>query len=153
VIASIWANLGHCHICTRKAFLAAVTAWGLLGVVSAVAPQPIWLPIISISAGALTLLWIAHILAFARKFSLGIDRKSEAFREERRAVFPIFARAAASAVALSVAPRLAFAQAGQCGPNPLNRCSQGQLCCSRQQPDGRVIYACCSWQSCNQCVF
>ena len=134
----LWANLGHCSLCTRKAFLSAAAAWIVTVVLSATLEQSVWLPMSEICAGLLTALWLAHILAFAIKSSRS-RLVRENFNSERRAVFLVFAKIAAIAVLASAVPSLSYAQS--CGV--IGACPSGTTCCSKNCPSGKTANACC----------
>jgi hypothetical protein len=102
-------DLGHCSRCTRKAFLAAVSAW----VTTAIALWAEWpqaLAIAEVISVGLTALWITHLLAFAGKVSReGHEIRPELLNPSRRAFLPMFARTLAFAAVASTVPQLAFA--------------------------------------------
>jgi hypothetical protein len=106
----IWAHLGHCSLCTRKAFLTAVSAWAASAILAFGADWPHALTFAEAIAAGLTGLWIAHLLAFAGKAS-GRARniRPELADPSRRAFLPVFAKTLAFAVVASTVPRLAFA--------------------------------------------
>ena len=112
----IWAHLGHCSLCTRKAFLVAAGAWAASAILAFTADWPQALAFAEAIAGGLTALWIAHLLAFAGKAS-GRAREigPELANPSRRAFLSIFAKTLAFAVVASTVPRLALATA-----NPSN---------------------------------
>ena len=63
----LWRNLGGCPYCIRKAFQAAVLAWGVAFALFAIGAGAPPLAGSSAVASGLSALWIAHILAFAAK--------------------------------------------------------------------------------------
>jgi hypothetical protein len=100
-------------------------------------------------AAALTLLWIAHIFAFASKVRLPdepatVHSTSPLLTPSRRAALPLFAGGLISGVFISVASRRALAQAiGACNFGRCNTCERpfydrrvfpnGDYYCSRSQ--------------------
>lgn len=161
--AFLWGNLGHCPNCVRKAFLAAASAW-CLALLIAMAKWPNILPVAMIGAVALTTLWVAHIFAFARKVTVATEsRKPNLATPSRRALWPLFVRAAAfaafasalpgSMIAADLRPRPLDSPCGgwpdqglPCGPcerrnTPASPCERCHSC-----PDGQGGY--CSGGTC-----
>ena len=120
------ANLGRCPKCMRISFLASLAAWALLVAVNLIDDQSAFTAVATISALAFTVLWIAHLVAYATRAAMGSDKPNDRSVEptavlSRRQIIPIFARAL-GAVALSTAlPATAFAQ------SRLNKCL---TCCA-----------------------
>lgn len=129
----LWRNFGQCPACVRKAFLATVIAW-LLALCCLIADRPTFFALVLANACVLTALWLAHILAFARKTSLFLESRPEnGVAVSRRALWPLFLRAAATAAFASAISRTAFADS-PCGGWP----DQGLPCgaCERRNtPD------------------
>ena len=141
----VWANLGRCPLCTRKAFVAAAAAWGAVLLSATFDAHSIACDIATFLAIGLSVLWAAHIAAFATKL-VGQDRQRDTFNPSRRAVFSIFVRTAITAAAASAAPGLAFAQG--CPPPP--QCGHGYVSCVRQYQNGTYSCPYCVWRSCYQ---
>jgi hypothetical protein len=101
----VWASLGHCSLCARKAFIAAASAWIMLLLVVVILGNSQLLVLSEIAAVGLSVLWLAHLIAFASKVS---NRKSgdDVHNLGRRAAFPMFAQTLAFAAVVSAAPRL-----------------------------------------------
>jgi hypothetical protein len=135
VVAVILGNLGGCVVRIRKSFRVAVGAWGLALAVS-ISPLSSYLLPTAIVATAITLLWIAHLLAFAsrarypsaEKPTQRITEPSPASAqaiESRRSVMPLFAKALIFGAFVSTAPRSAMAQAmGGCGRDGCSNCAR-----------------------------
>lgn len=140
---SSWASLGGCVYCTRSAFRGAIIAWGLTAIIWASGVSG-YLPIlIGIVACAVTVLWLAHLLAHAFKASKrGAVSRGQAGLS-RRAVIPVFLRAFAAAAVVTSLPRLAF---GQCNNEGAGRCRSAELdCrahCDRMYHQDERIHAC-----------
>lgn len=112
--ASLWKNLGYCSNCIRKAFLTAASAWGL-ALLIALSDWSNLLPVAVFGAVGLTMLWIAHLVGFARKVTVAtVSGKVNMATPSRRAVLPLFARALAFAAFASAMSRQAFADS-PCG--------------------------------------
>lgn len=140
VLRFIWANLGHCSFCMRKAFLAASIAWfGVLLLTVALSNWPLLLTITKIAAVGLTMLWFGHLFAFTRKATIvrNEDRTAPLVASpSRRTSMSTVARVLAFGVTWSVAPRFALA-----GPT-LIQCS----CLG-----GKTTSGCCPTDSGNVC--
>jgi hypothetical protein len=122
-----WARLGQCPHCMRKAFQGGLVAWGAwCGALVVGIPSPM-LACIMLAAGALTTLWVAHLLAFSFKVSVS-QHANETSVLPRRAFFWNFARAAAFATAGTALPAsIAHAARGK-HRNPLDCSSVGLNC-------------------------
>ena len=131
----LWANLGHCPICTRKAFLTAAGAWMVMAL-SVGLGEPSWfVSLLETGAVGLTTLWVAHLAAFAKKSE--VVTRGEGPDLARRAVVPTFARTLAAAALASTLPRLALA-----GPTTI------QCSCT----GGKTTSGCCPTEDGNVCV-
>lgn len=123
-------KLGRCSLCLRKAFQMSALAWALtLVLFVASSSSAIWRIAFVVSV-SLTVLWIAHVLAFsARSTALAPSRRSETFDAGRRRVWLIILRASGLAVLASATLRPAFAES-PCGGWP----DQGLPCgpCERR---------------------
>jgi hypothetical protein len=106
-IRRLWSPFGNCSLCSRKAFLAAATAWCLV-LVAFPFGQIQLTTIALVLAIGLSLLWLTHLSAFALRASR-CNANVEAPDLQRRAAFPAVARVAAFAALASVAPRLVHA--------------------------------------------
>src|SRR4051794_30163741 len=80
----LWARLGSCAFCTRRAFQATFVSWCLAALLQ-------WLPISGplltfsrATACALTALWLGHLSAFAVEVSASVRRESDA--ESKRSI-------------------------------------------------------------------
>ncbi len=121
-----WASLGSCVYCTRGAFRAAVIGWGLSGFIGVVgAPSHLLMPI-GVVAFALTMLWLAHLLAHALKASTRWTDSTSRAGLSRRAMLPVFVRAFVSVAVVTSIPRLAF---GQCSEESAAHCHSAELDC------------------------
>jgi hypothetical protein len=122
-------KLGYCSKCTRKAFQTATTAWAFTAV-AVVFDLPRVAMSLCVIATVLSFLWIAHIIAYARKKTKA-TRNNEAnsttikptvITSSRRELFPLFARILAGAALGSVIATPAFADSacggfnGECKP-------------------------------------
>jgi hypothetical protein len=101
----IWSNFGNCPFCMRRAFQAALAAWGVAAIIAVFTDVPLLLTTIAVGAIGLSLLWLTHILAFARKISFAFKRPAHSQYEAMSA----FARALGVAATLSTVPRLSSA--------------------------------------------
>jgi hypothetical protein len=109
----IWAVLGQCPICMRKAFLAAVLTWcAVILFELAFANNRGLLATGIIAAVSLTILWVGHLLAFAQKVTSAVapGKTADTLAPSRRDMISIFARAFAAAAAVSAGPVSAIAQ-------------------------------------------
>lgn len=141
VISSVftlaWGKLGHCPVCTGKAFFAASLSWIIVLIFAAKR----WETLTSISfivSSCLSLLWLAHVVAYATKVYLAFNKGGKANSSiSRRAVMRVFANALIGAVIGSMLPHAAFA-----GPTTI------QCSCA----GGKTTSGCCSSDSGNVCV-
>jgi hypothetical protein len=131
--AILWANIGHCPTCTRKAFVSAVLTWTGTAVLAALDQWPNALLIALLGAVGLTLLWFVHVVVFAIKTASARRKPGNVGPTDmaRRASLSIFAKAIAAAAAVSAVPSLANAQNCPCGV--CNDCRGGYFCacCNR----------------------
>jgi hypothetical protein len=126
----LWRNLGGCPYCIRKAFQAAVLAWGVAFALFAIGVGAPPLVGASAVASGLSALWIAHILAFAAK---KVSRAAKVVRTDdyssrsmsRRDLVPAFGKAILTITVVSTAP--AFAQSDGCN---CMTCAGPHDCCS-----------------------
>lgn len=123
----LWDHLGHCGTCLRKAFQASAVAWAFVCVILLLKRPDVLLPS-AIVATVLTLLWVSHLVVFARKAAAFTRRTSSTNIVEvtvavasRRAVLPLIARTLAFAFLVSAAPSQARAD-GACGGDGCPTC-------------------------------
>jgi hypothetical protein len=100
--SSLWHNVGNCPSCMRVAFQAAFAAWAALVSAAIFADTPMLVGAITVSALGLTLLWLTHVIAFARKISFALGSPTHA----RYGALCVLARGLGVAAALSILPRL-----------------------------------------------
>ena len=120
---ALWASLGSCVYCIRSAFRAAMIAWGLSSLIWASGVSGLLATLIGVVACALTVLWLAHLLAHAFKASGPGTACGSSARLSRRAVF---VRAFAAAAVITSVPRLAL---GECNNEDAARCHSAELDC------------------------
>lgn len=124
LIAGLFSKLGRCQFCIRTALLVALAAWACAGA-AFLWLVPLALPLAAVAA-ALTMLWLAHLLAFAWRAATHREAgTADQPNLARRDFFPVFIRAAAFIAASSAVPALA---AGQCPPG-FYPCGNSGLCC------------------------
>jgi hypothetical protein len=120
------AKLGRCSRCIRKSFVAAAAGFLTLALINQIAIASRFLIPVEIVTLMLSVLWIAHLVAWAKR--AGATQESAAAREtqksdtrllSRRAALPVFAKSLAAIAIASALPRLANASA-----------------CSKTCPDG-----------------
>ena len=125
--------LGRCVFCMRSAFLSAVVVW-LGAAAAAFLAENMAAIIIALPAAALSMLWFAHLTAYA----IQVTRHARADAEElpdpaRRAFFPAFAKTFALAALATSLPGAALAMS-QCQRNCYDSSSSCindcQKCCS-----------------------
>jgi hypothetical protein len=134
----VWSKLGYCSRCTRKAFLASLTTWLIVAVISTVTQSQTLLLMSITGAILVTIIWLSHLYAFSIRIAR-INNSTGEIDPERRAVLPMLARTAILAGLASAAPSLSFAQE-KCG---LFNCLPGQMCCAKSCPGGKTGYTCC----------
>ena len=146
-------QFGRCPYCMRKAFLAMAAAWGLSAFTMNFADSPSLSVAAELIAATLTLLWAAHILAFASRsaFASRISAQLEVGDAQglvsRRSVLPMFVKVLAVATVASALPRLALA--GGCSascPNGSSSkgCPEGQSCSCYCNGYGNAVCGDCS---------
>jgi hypothetical protein len=145
----VWANLGRCPLCTRKAFLATLAAWIITIGASITVKPSIWLSISTICALLLTMLWMAHIVAFSLKSSSASKFTTADFDPARREIFSIFAKTAVTAAFASALPTISYAQGRGQNCAGIGKCPDGApYCCSKPCGFGRTAHACCAAANC-----
>ncbi len=139
-----WSNLGRCNICTRRALLAAASAWASVAVMAAVGAGQFYLSVAAACGAGMTVLWIAHLAVFSRKVSaVRTGALAHEHTNQRRAVLKTFARVFAGAAIASVAPRIAAAR-----DNPCPQCDCG-YCLNCETGEHHCVS--CQVQSCRGC--
>src|SRR5208283_2834762 len=119
----LWGNFGHCRNCIRKAFLATAVAWASVLLIY-VSGRSMLLSTFTAISVTITLLWVTHLLVFARKRSLGvIRRKSNNEVLTRRNAMGLFVRVLMGAALASALPGLALADGtGPCAGENCGKC-------------------------------
>lgn len=121
-------NLGRCPKCMRQSFLVALAAWAA-AIIARVMDGSGALSIgIALGAGALSLLWVAHLLAYAARSvaPLPAGDSSGAETLSRRDIIPKFARAVGVMALVTATPASVWAQSCcDC-----SKCASGQNCCN-----------------------
>lgn len=115
----LYGHLGECHICIRKALLAAATLWALVPIAASFEQggAAIYL---AVGASIMTLLWVGHIVAFLSRIRLP---RSEQFDVSRRSSFVLLGRGLAAGAIVSFFPHQARAQSyGGCGNDDCDPC-------------------------------
>jgi hypothetical protein len=134
----VWGNLGYCKRCIRKAFQTAAIGWSLVTFATVLGQPRTLTATLTIASAGLTLLWVAHLVAYARKATAYIDEKSASAESpnspgakiqlqssSRRDVIPLFARMIAGAAIASAIATPAFADSACGGYNgECNRCAR-----------------------------
>lgn len=93
-------NLGYCERCVKKAFMAATAAWITVGLLFVLGESRLLIPGL-IAAALLTVLWIAHVGAFAFRSTKGTASLSNT-RFSRRRFISVFLKTTGVAVAVSI---------------------------------------------------
>lgn len=110
----LWANLGHCHYCTRKSFVLAVMSCVIAVACTYFLPRETIVPA-TVCSVALTALWIAHVTVFSLKASKRpSDTLTPSTKLSRRKAFSVFAKVLAAAALSSALPRIAVASYSDC---------------------------------------
>ena len=149
---TVWANLGHCPYCMKKAFRTAVVACSGLAAATALHLPFSILVLFAVATVGLVLLWIAHLLAFGLKTS--VAERQETKQSARRALLINFGRAVAFAAVGTTMPP-AFVRAAQrrrffrpsdvpCG---IGRCTQANYGCCHDNNTCQYNYWCCPMTS------
>ncbi len=139
-------SLGYCQRCVRKAFLASAGMWAL-ALASAASPwSQIWIVPVLAAVG-LTILWVAHLVAYAGKVAATDSAKQDDDLLSRRSLLPIFLRALASAALVTSFSHPAFADS-PCGGWP----DQGLPCgpCERRNTVSSPCLTCASCTTANR---
>jgi hypothetical protein len=131
----LWANVGHCIVCARKAFFVSLTGWIIFIFMLFLKLRPEAYVLACVSWVSSTL-WLLHIVVFTIKAKLvQIDDDSES-DIPRRSLVKKMAAASLSIAFMSIVPSIAFA-----GPT-LIQCS-----CA----GGKTTSGCCPTDSGNVC--
>lgn len=104
----LWENLGHCSKCMRTAFRAAAIAWICVATVYLFA-STLFSAILAVIAVCLTVVWLAHIVAFGIKSpgSAGLrQRRSQGIVSSRRTFVYSVVRAMGTAVVFTSFPAI-----------------------------------------------
>jgi hypothetical protein len=112
-----WAELGECSYCMRKAFQSGLLACGAWCGAFALGMPSSVLACTTLAAVALTVLWGAHLIAFAFKVSVA-QHANDISVLSRRAFFWNFARAAAFATVGTALPASFASAPRRKRPNP-----------------------------------
>jgi hypothetical protein len=133
----LWNNLGHCTSCMNKSFMLSAASWALL-LCSMLSGRPEFLLPAFVLSSILTMVWAAHVVVFAqRDTAKRYTAERDSLPTSRRAIFPLFVRAAAFGAFVSAMPNQALAA---CGGN-YAVCKSDSDCCG-----GRVCsggHCCC----------
>jgi len=133
----LWNNLGHCTSCMNKSFMFSAASWAILLVSMLSGRQEVLLPAFVLSS-ILTIIWAAHLVVFAQKDAAKkYATQQGSLPTSRRAILPLFVRAAAFGAFVSAMPNQALAACGGnyaacksdsdcCGGRV---CSGGRCCC------------------------
>lgn len=137
-------KLGRCAFCMRAAFVSAAFVWLFAFLVQVVIPNRIVAVALMIAASALSILWLAHLTAYAvrsarcKVSTVTIDVSGTVTKFSRRDLVPFFVRTFALAAVATVLPVLftsARADEGCSGDTPY-ACGT-QYCCS-----GSAVWHC-----------
>jgi hypothetical protein len=125
---TVSATFGRCGRCMQKSFLAALCSWILVIGVALIGDDSRITAAALIGALALTLLWTAHLVAYAARSVAVSERPRNDGTPDmsRRGFIPRFVRAL-GLVALATALPAGMALAGCCD---CGRCSSNQVCCN-----------------------
>lgn len=128
VRAEINAKLGRCAVCMRQCFVAAVSAWAVSLALWLVIAIHLIADVALVAATCLTVLWIAHLVAYASRMAAASEgHVTSAHKISRREAIPTFARAF-GAIALSTALPVCAAAAQSCCD--CSKCNSNQVCCN-----------------------
>jgi hypothetical protein len=134
----IWSKLGKCSFCIRQSFIFAASAWTLWvgtvasGIVSNWSAQALLL-----IPSCATLLWVAHLCAFAKRSSAIADSSYGTNDFSRRDAALLFGRAFLGMALATSFPQIAHAKQ----PCPFG-CAPGQQCCVDGYGNGRCCTNC-----------
>lgn len=141
MLPSLSSKLGECSYCMRKAFQSAIGTFASVAVaIYLTAPTLIVLSLASLAV-LLTLLWIAHLIAFASRRANSHRLPSGSVT--RRSVVTTFARAFVGvALATSVPSRAVAANCSVTCPNGTTAsrtCDDGKGCTCRCNNNGNAV--------------
>lgn len=125
-------QLGNCIFCIRTAFQVAAFSWGAV-VLGYFSNSAIILYVTLGLSVCLTLLWIAHLIAYSVRTSRFTGYAQPNPRAEilsRRAAIPVFARILLSVTFASTVPAIARAQACPPGQTRCGAYGGGTFCCN-----------------------
>lgn len=125
-------SLGDCPKCMQKSFRAATIAWFVLMIATRFIGEALVLQSIGILAIVLTLVWVAHLIAFSyRRVAGGAVAKRELASgvacQTRRAALSMVAKTVAGGLALTILPTLSGA-ADRCPSCCTNNCKDCSKC-------------------------
>lgn len=132
----VWNNLGHCFKCIRLSLGAAIMSWAIFLVFKTLDKEGI-AAFVSIVAGLITCLWVAHLTSFSvktlRNNMVQSPSKEVAALARRRAALRVIGNAMLFGVLAStvgISPAFACAP-GMCECGTDHRCvsNPGQLSC------------------------
>ena len=126
--------LGRCPLCIRAAFLSSAIAWLIAGVTIAVSSPPVVAMAAVTAAVAFSILWVAHLTAFAVRAARCRVRTAAAptapSRLSRRDLYPVFAKAFMFVAAATALPALSTRALADCPPDAPSPC--GNIwCCAK----------------------
>ena len=105
-----WAMLGRCAYCMRAAVTSALVMWLIAFALPVITASRLPMIVAMLIASALSLLWIAHISAYALRrvqCTLGtpsVEVGGDVSRHSRRDLFPLFAKAFVFAAIATTVP-------------------------------------------------
>lgn len=109
-----WTNLGHCPKCIRKSFISSIISIGIASILFYYFPKSIALPA-TICAGGLTILWLAHIIAFSVRVSARRNLgPSPSIEVPRRKMLGTFTKTLTAIALYSALPKMAMSQGQPC---------------------------------------
>jgi hypothetical protein len=123
------ATLGRCPRCMQQAFLAAVSSWLLVIGVALIGHDSRLTAAATIGALGLTLLWTAHLVAYAARSVAASKRPRHDGTADmsRRHFIPSFARAFGFIALATAFPAGAALAQGCCD---CSQCTSDQVCCN-----------------------
>jgi hypothetical protein len=145
----LWARLGNCPFCTRRAFQATFVSWCLTAFLQWLPGSGPLLTVSGATACALTALWVGHLFVFALKLSASVQEGSSAESERpfsRRYVLS-FGRAFVGAVVAASVPSFGLAQCNEVATRCEAIASNCHANCSRSAHREEAARAC--YQECH----
>lgn len=124
LLSKFFGKLGRCQFCVRTAFLSALGGWIVTAATVQWHASLAWLPLVA--ASALTLLWLAHLVAFGLRVVHHREQTPEAAPlPGRRDFFRVFTRAVGFIAVASAVPALASVKC----PDGFYPCGDHGVCC------------------------